>query len=294
MAPLFRRLQSRLRPRIAAIEARLGRDREHIVAPGITIILPADHRLPIYQAEHRLYDRFLPHLAIWLADGDRIIDVGANCGDTLAAMYSARPTLRFVCIEPDKGFDTYLRRNIKRLPGVDAIVVNAMVGQAISGAALIGSGGTAKQVISSGGGRASQTLDELLQDVAAPVRLLKTDVDGFDYDVLDSASNIIARDAPLLFFECYLDHDFQRLGYRATIAALAAKGYTDWSIFDNFGALMAHGGSELVLDILDYVWLQNAGATTRTIFYIDILAATASDKALVSTVLGNYQGCRTA
>ena len=53
---------------------------------GYQLCLPKDHLLPHYQREHRLYDRFLPFVARALPAGTAAIDVGANCGDTLAAM----------------------------------------------------------------------------------------------------------------------------------------------------------------------------------------------------------------
>ena len=54
-----------------------------------SIELPAEHLFPSFQEKHKLYDRFLPHLCKYLAPGSTILDVGANCGYSLAAMYNS-------------------------------------------------------------------------------------------------------------------------------------------------------------------------------------------------------------
>lgn len=291
----FNSLRWRLHKLQTSVRSRLGIDIEHQVAPGVAIALPAGHMLPEFQAVHRDYDRFLPHLAGYLPAGAMVIDVGANCGDTLAAMHVANPALRFTCIEPSQRFDAYLRRNLTHLqtrqPDLDVAIINAMVGKAISGAALVTIDGTAKQVVGTTG-EASTTLDALIAADARPaVRLLKSDIDGFDYDALDSAEAVIAVAQPLLFFECQLDHEFQRKGYVATITALAARGYRHWTVFDNFGAVMLpDADAATAVELLDYLWRQNRGAATRTVHYFDMLAATDADAALAARVVGDYSG----
>lgn len=57
--------------------------------------IPIDHRLPLYQSQFANYDRFLPHLAKQLDSNDLVIDIGANVGDTVAAMLLENPNLRF-------------------------------------------------------------------------------------------------------------------------------------------------------------------------------------------------------
>jgi FkbM family methyltransferase len=290
---VLNRMAWQLRKARTAVRSRLGIDIEYPVAPGVAIRLPAAHLLPVYQAEHPQYDRFLPHLAAYLPAGARVIDVGANCGDTLAAMHVANEGLRFTCIEPSPQFDAYLRDNIERLrlrrPDLDVTVVNTMVGKAISGAALVTIAGTAKQVVGVAGA-ASTTLDALIDpSTRTGVRLLKSDIDGFDYDALDSAEAVIAAARPLLFFECQLDHGFQRDGYVATITGLEARGYRHWTVFDNFGAtLLADADAGAVTELLAYLWRQNSGAATRTIFYFDLLAATDADAALAARAVADY------
>ena len=112
--------------------------------PAFTIDLPPDHLLPSMLRAYPRYDRFLPHLAKYLDAGDVVFDVGANCGDTLAAMCAANAALSFVCIEPDATCFSFLTRNAKRitaaLPGTSVRLVRSLVGTRPASPVLRGDG----------------------------------------------------------------------------------------------------------------------------------------------------------
>jgi len=259
------------------------------------ILLPADHLLPIYQRKHKLYDRFLPHIAKYLDPGSTIIDVGANCGDTLAAMHQANKSLVYVCIEPDDFFFKFLQANARRIrgnsKGSSIKTIQSLIGKSVKNASLEGTGGTKKAIKgSSGATLLSSTLDAILSaNSIHSVKLLKSDVDGYDYDVIDSAEEIIARDVPILFFECQFDHSFQKAGYEATIYRLALQGYDAWVIFDNFGEIILRTDSTAqIFQLFNYVWHQNVGRSTRTIHYFDVLAFAPKDHELVGRVVADY------
>jgi len=249
---------------------------------------------------YRLYDRFLPYLAKHLPPGSSVVDVGANCGDTLAALVCANSSLRYICIEADRSFFRLLEENKNRIKeahrGATIILHRALVGKGIGNVALEGSAGTKRAIAVPQGLTNDQslrplTLDSLLADESAEdVRLLKSDVDGYDFDVLDSAVEVIGAHAPLLFFECDFRDDRQKDGYTRTILWLQSKGYVWWTIFDNFGALLMHTDClDNVMQLLSYVWNQTLGRATRTIYYLDVLASKPSDADLVSLVLDEYR-----
>jgi FkbM family methyltransferase len=259
-----------------------------------SIMLPPEHMLPVYRSTHPNYDRFLPHLAKHIDPGACIVDVGANVGDTLAGMVETNAAAVYVCIEPDESFFELLSQNIQRIkankPSLAVITDKHLVGKAVSGVQLEGSAGSKHAVISSAGTHQSKPLDDILNGYAVEnVRLVKSDVDGFDYDVLDSASSTISTHKPLLFFECQTDHAFQKQGYETTLRTLEAAGYTEWVLFDNFGAVLLRANAvDHFVGLLEYIWKQNLGQSTRTIFYIDILAAVSADKPLVDAVMAGY------
>lgn len=260
----------------------------------LTISLPPGHPLPKFQARHPQYDRFLPHLAHYLKPGDLVIDVGANCGDTLAAMYATNPGLSFLCIEPDDGFFSFLQTNARAIETADTQasiqLVQALVGKNVSGVSLQEGRGTKFAVpVSQGTGIQSVSLDKLLSERSEPVRLLKSDVDGFDYDVIDSAIQRLRQNQPILFFECQFDNEKQKVGYERTVTELATLGYCDWILFDNFGeVLLRTDDLGQILHLFQYLWKQNQGLATRTIPYYDLMVAPLKDHELLSQVLHEY------
>jgi FkbM family methyltransferase len=260
-----------------------------------SIELPPTHQLQDYQHKHPKYDKFLPFLARYIDPPGTIVDVGANVGDTLAGMVQQNPSVSYVCIEPDDFFYPYLERNARTIAasvsGLQIQTIKALVGQNISNVSLDGKRGTRHAVMNGMGDIASAPLHELVASTkSSRIRILKSDVDGFDYDVLDSSMPVIEAHGPMLFFECHYDHEYQKDGYARTIRSLEAAGYRDWTLFDNFGELMVRtDNAGVVIQLMDYVWQQNTGQTTRTIYYYDILAVQQKDSALIGQVLAEYR-----
>jgi FkbM family methyltransferase len=257
-----------------------------------SIILPANHLLPVYQRTCPKYDRFLPHLAKYVNADESIVDIGANVGDTLAGMADKNPNSTYICIEPDDSFFELLEENIekikKSIKDLEVISIKALVGKNISNVSLDGKGGTKHAVLNNGGGLKSLPLDELIPN-ALKVRILKSDVDGFDYDVIDSSISVIQKHNPILFFECQYDFEYQKNGYYKTLIKLQSVGYCDWTVFDNFGEVVIRTNDlDVVRQLMQYLWQQNIGNTTRTIHYFDILAVQKSDSMLIDKVLNEY------
>lgn len=255
--------------------------------------LPHDHLLPLYQRKHPGYDRFLPFLAGRLPAGGTVVDVGANCGDTVVAMAAQNRHLHYLCIEPEAVFQRYLQDNVgvmrQRAPGLQVETVAAMVGKEITQAKLAGENGSKHAVLGTGG-MVTTTLDAIFESgQRPPVRLLKSDVDGFDYDVVRSAEGLIARYRPLVFYECQFLDDAQRSGFDGLIADLSQLGYSHWTVFDNFGEVMLCGAEPThVRQLMEYRWRQQHKGATRTVYYYDVLAAVGADAPFIERVLADY------
>lgn len=271
--------------------------------PNFFLRLPKDHLLPFYRQAHPLYDRFLPHLAKCLAPADIVVDVGANCGDSLAAMCCSNPSLHYLCIEPDPVFFSYLEKNTHALKEVFPVasikLLRCLVGEEILCAELVGSGGTKSAVPLARLGTSipptanihhSLSLETIVKtafsDVDKNVRLIKSDTDGYDYDVINSAGSVLENDQPILFFEAQFGDRHQRDGYTVLFENLTRNGYSDFWVFDNFGNLLLHVNRLVDLaHLLDYVERQNRREATRTVYYYDILACSNEDRSfLVATV----------
>ena len=274
--------------------------------PQFTIKLPPDHLLPELLRAYPRYDRFLPHIAKYLEAGDIVIDVGANCGDTLAAMSSANPALSFVCVEPDPAFFSFLDRNARRitaaLPATSVRTVQSLVGTKPAASVLHGEGGTkTARTLDPAGGPAttggvvhrSVRLDEIVgaqRDLLPKkIRLLKSDVDGYDYDVIASAGPLLDNERLIIFFECYAEDDEQRAGYLDLFDRLDARGYHHFSFFDNFGNFLQHATTMAAArGQLRDAWRGPAPGATRTTYYLDVLACRDADIALIERAVEEF------
>ena len=273
-------------------------DRISYVIGRHEIQLPSQHLLPSYQASHPRYDRFLPQLARVLPQGSAVIDVGANCGDTLAAMASESPSIHYICIEADLGFFELLQANISSIkeasPGLKADAICALVGAKLDYAVMEGSGGTKKASAANEESHAlkSESLDSIVLQALGEnevISLLKTDTDGWDSDVITSALGVINSHLPLLFFECQHANVNELDGLRQVIDYLSNIGYDSWFVFDNYGDFLLEANDpEVLKSLLAYVDRQNSGLATRTFYYVDVLAATPEQRALACSAVDAY------
>jgi FkbM family methyltransferase len=207
-------------------------------------------------------------------------------------MVEKNPTPNYICIEPDDSFYSYLEKNIcrikKSITGLKIETKKALVGKNISNVSLDGNGSTKHAVIDHEGEIKSVPLDKMISTELS-VRILKCDVDGFDYDVLDSSMAVIEVHNPILFFECQYDFEYQKNGYSNILKKLESVGYCDWTAFDNFGEVVVRTSDiSLLCQLMNYVWQQNVGNATRTIYYFDILSVQTKDSPLIDKILSAY------
>ncbi len=225
--------------------------------------------------------------------------MGANCGYTLSGMLSENKDLNFICIEADKKIMEYLIKNtdnIKINSSKKIILSNSFIGSEIKEAYLEGDGGTKSAKIH--GIKSNQKLstiklDELLSQYILNnglISLLKIDVDGYDYDVINSSKKTIKKYKPLIFFECDCDSQQQRENYIKTIKNLSKLGYAYWAVFDNFGSFIFQTTNlSMVFEILNYIWLQDLKKNTRTFNYVDIFCADRENKSIFVKALSKFE-----
>lgn len=92
------------------------------------ISIPGDHNLPAFQGAHRLYDRFLPVLCSKLPTSGIIVDVGANIGDTVAAVMQVCSN-PIIAIEGHRPYFDLLRANLDRIDAERRVTaLEALVG----------------------------------------------------------------------------------------------------------------------------------------------------------------------
>jgi len=233
----------------------LGKARDWLIAKGgdpavdmdvhgRLMSLPLSHELPFLLRDLPQYDQLPARLASFTRERDGrlvAIDVGANVGDTVAAML-ARPDDRFLAIEPAAEFLPYLRANWGSNAQVTILDVACGAAEQTTPMHVESHGGTASiEARADGVPMHVTTVDALLRAHAefAAANVLKIDTDGSDFDVIEGASGLLAARRPVLLFECA---DFGAPDYaarcRAAFARLRACGYRHVVVYDNVGYLM--------------------------------------------------------
>lgn len=262
---------------------------------NFSIFLPSYSEIPKYQQLYKKYDKFLPYLASHINIGETIIDIGANVGDSLAGMIEQNSNCSYLCIEADEYFFDFLCKNTQRIQAKISnskiFVNNSLVGKNITGVSLEGERGTKHAVIDSNGKIKSKPLDEiiLMYPEINNIRLLKSDVDGFDYDVINSSLEVVKKYKPLIFFECQYDSKWQLDGYLKLFCTLDRIGYARYIVLDNFGDIMLQTSEiKIIKQLLEYIERQNNKESTRTIYYFDILAVHKNDTLNIDDLISKF------
>jgi FkbM family methyltransferase len=214
---------------------------------GRPLRMHLSHQLPLYWAAHPLYDRALPRIARTIAGASgqvSIIDVGANVGDTAAALL-ADPRARVVSVEGDEKYFPLLLQNTSRA-GARAICVQVCCDEADHANARlpVRGGGTTRFAAARTGASSTstRTLDAIVRDAAPGFSpdLLKVDTDGFDFKVLRGAESLIRTARPAIFFEWQPEFLLMQQEDPFSIFPwLAERGYDELLLYDNVGQAVA-------------------------------------------------------
>jgi FkbM family methyltransferase len=211
---------------------------------GHMLLMPLSHTIPELLATGPQHDRLLGRLGGFVrARRGRLvaIDVGANVGDTVAALMGGAED-RVLAVEPSVEFLRFLRANWGANPQVTIVAAACGERDAELQVSVLRRDGTAVFTETAQGERVQMsTLDAVVraQPAFADADVVKIDTDGFDFAVLDGAQDLLARARPAVLLEC--DH-FDAPDYvtrcRAALRTLRDCGYAHFAAYDNFGYLM--------------------------------------------------------
>ncbi|WP_343313828.1 FkbM family methyltransferase [Brucella sp. BE17] len=170
----------------------------------------------------------LVSMCSYLQEEDIVLDVGANVGNHtlyLAGVGQAR----VFSFEPNRHLADAIRRSVE-LSGFEntVSVFNFGLGR-VSGRAhfekdLPDNLGAQKLQLGEGELEVAR-LDD--QEIPAPVKMIKIDVEGMELDVLQGGRNLILRDQPILYIESATEAN-----YRQISNYLAELGYGYWEGFN--------------------------------------------------------------
>jgi len=238
-----RRLAARVRNRASWAVRGLRPDREvRRVVQGVELRLPWSHRLPDYARLEPSYGQNIVSLAAALAGAEplRLIDVGANVGDTALQVLAAVDG-EVLCVEGDPHWLTWLHRNVDGEPRVTVHAGLLWSGDGRPDLAPVRQGGTTR--FAAGSADAAQVVTPSELRAAHPafdrVRLVKSDTDGHDVRLVPALAEAYADAAPVLFFE--YDHGLSRLAGNDPLEVwgrLATLGYAEVGVWDNHGGVI--------------------------------------------------------
>jgi len=208
------------------------------------LLAPLSHDRPIYQRHFAHYDTALPRLAQHL-QAERgtlaVVNVGANIGDTSAALLAA-PGITVLAIEGDERLFRLLAANAAanaalwcdRLTAVHGLL--GVRSEVLAAALDVGRGTGRLQA--GNGTMALSTMADVVDEHPAfrDAGLLKIDTGDFDIAILRDAREWLAAAQPVLFFE-YDPHFWRPVtpdGARI-FSQLADCGYGPLLAYDNFG-----------------------------------------------------------
>ena len=216
------------------------------------MVLPPEHPLSMWTSLYKDYDNFLPKLVKEMSSNESIIDIGANVGDTLFRFIDTNSKPNYFSIEADQYFFKYLKKN-KGLLEKDiqdrVTLINELVGNNLKGHLTQKSNLGSKFLVESPDGLETKSLDKIIIDGNIQnIKLIKVDVDGYDYNVLLSAMNEIKKNKPSLFFE-YMS--LNKTEYIELIKKLYEIGYSEWTIINNYGSAIFE--NKHYKDVLDYI-----------------------------------------
>jgi FkbM family methyltransferase len=242
-----------------------------IMAHGCALRLPLSHELPTYLKLFPLYDSLPKRLSAFLHDKYgwiKCLDVGANIGDTIAALYQGEHDL-FLAIEPDTKFNSYLHENwnLSNIKILNQVCASASgrkkyeVHEKFGTASFYGSNyGMEFQAI---------TVDDLMTENPefAGLNLIKVDTDGNDFAVLSGARQTLIGQ-PVVIFECDV---FGNTNYVEdcieTLDRFRSAGYRSMLVYEKFGYPLGRYELHDLIHFRELLFYQ----LTKKFIYFDIL-----------------------
>lgn len=241
---------------------------------GVELVLPWSHRLPDYAVWQPTYGQNLVELGRLLAATGplTVLDVGANVGDSAVQILNAADG-KVLCIEADKAYLDFLHRNVDRDARVTVVEALLTVDGADSGTTAVRTGGTTRFVEGTTGD-AMPTVSPTSLRTDHPdferLRLVKSDTDGYDVNLVPAIAEAWHDAQPVLFFE-YDPYLTRLAGFDpdAVWTRLAELGYEHVAVWDNGGLVVGRTTTDRIAQqarVLDDV----PGGRARSRIYWDV------------------------
>jgi FkbM family methyltransferase len=169
----------------------------------------------------------------------RVIDVGANIGDTALLLARFAPGAKVLCVEGDPHFMADLKVNASQITGVTLAQAILSDRTFETRGKFVVSHGTAHLELDAAGETIRMvTLDDLAKEHVefSNPHVIKVDTDGFDPAILRGAKNTLTSSRPVVFYEWH-PYSYGIAGENDTSHAdfLMSLGYRRFIIYTNRG-----------------------------------------------------------
>lgn len=245
---------------------------------GFDMDLGQGHMLSLIQKYNPMYDRFVPYLAKLVQGNSKwIVDIGANVGDTTAAMIK-HTNANILCVEPTEKFYNLLIKNISNfgeLYNKRIMLANAFIAADSAQYTSVTIGGTAVMCESNESNIPAYTLPNLLKRENIDINnvaLIKTDTDGFDSDCMMSMGEYLKDISPFLYWENQIDNDMQYKKFLNMADYLHKYEYNNFFVFDNYGNYLCKTDYIGLKEMCSYINRIRKAKSTYTFRYMDVLA----------------------
>lgn len=288
---------------IKRIQRHFRRPDRYYKIDGFTLDMGDNHLLSLYQEDCRLYSRFIPYLAE-LANEIRgeqgtIIDLGANVGDTVAAMIRHTPG-KVLCIEPADEYYKLLKKNIEAMQIASRVVAVQ---------AFISNQKKNYQVIVSGGGTGVQQeyLESKIPTFSLPelfdqyniamndVSVIKTSTSGNDAGAILSLGDSLREMNPVFYIESSLPWGTEKDVCNSHLVEclrmddyFVDHGYECCFVFDNFGNYLCKVKPDTLKEMHQYIYRMEMRKSNRTFYYLYVLACRKNIEGLCSDAVRRY------
>ena len=226
-----------------AVRGVFGRRQVTREVQGVTLAMPWSHRLPDFAGGDSIYGQNLVRLAELLSQPGApllVLDIGANIGDSALQILDATDA-RVLCVEADAFYLRFLETNTAADRRV--VVENALLlpdGAEPGAMVPVRHGGSTRFARSQSTSPQSATVTVTELRARHPefeaLRLVKSDTDGYEVQLVPAVAAAYAAVRPVLFFE--FDIVLTReagLDPFAVWGELEALGYAEVAIWDNGG-----------------------------------------------------------
>jgi FkbM family methyltransferase len=211
-----------------------------------------------------------------------VVDVGANIGETIAIIEQSCPgRFSHLCIEPDEDLAELCRSNHRHNPRVD--VKQCFIGEAEGASVRLEDDGRANsstKVTETTQSKSSDTGRLLRLDTVAGsfaeanggIGLIKVDTEGYDFSVLRSATGLLVKYRPALYFEWYpellANLDETLWGGFEFLGSLGYRYFVFYSATGNFYSKIVAPDRSLLKG------LSVVGYHDKSLGYFDVFAST--------------------